>query len=87
MLNFLKTNGISILTISKSKFATDISFTETKMIILFEDGRKLSVPLEWFRKLRNATREQLEKWRFIGKGEGIHWEELNEDISIENLLE
>ncbi|MFV0304088.1 MAG: DUF2442 domain-containing protein [Moheibacter sp.] len=78
---------MSILTISKSKFATDISFTETKMIILFEDGRELSVPLEWFRKLRNATREQLEKWRFIGKGEGVHWEELDEDISIENLLE
>ncbi|MFV0484345.1 MAG: DUF2442 domain-containing protein [Bacteroidales bacterium] len=65
----------------------DLSFTETKMVILLEDGRELSVPLEWFQKLRNATKEQLEKWRFIGKGEGIHWEDLDEDISIENLLE
>ena len=78
---------MSILTINKSKFATDLSFTETKMIIQLEDGRELSVPLEWFRKLRNATKEQLEEWRFIGKGEGIHWEELDEDISVENLLE
>lgn len=77
---------MSILTINKSKFASDVTFTETKMMIYFEDGRELSVPLEWFQKLRNATSEQLEKWRFIGKGEGIHWEELDEDISIENLL-
>ena len=77
---------MSILTISKSKSATDVSFTETKMIIQLEDGRELSVPLEWFDKLRNATKEQLEKWRFIGNGEGIHWEELDEDISIEHLL-
>jgi hypothetical protein len=78
---------MSILTINKSKFATDLSFTDTKMIIQFEDGRELSVPLEWLSKLRNATKEQLSKWRFIGKGEGIHWEELDEDIFIENLLE
>lgn len=77
---------MSISTINKSRFATDLSFTETKMIIQLEDGRELSVPLEWFTKLRNATKEQLEKWRFIGKGEGIHWEELDEDISVENLL-
>jgi hypothetical protein len=78
---------MSILTINKSKFASDLSFTDTKMIILFEDGRELAVPLEWFHKLRNATKEQLDKWRFIGKGEGIHWEDLDEDISVENLLD
>ncbi len=43
----------------KSKFASDLSFTETKMIIQFEDGRELSAPLAWFVKLRNATREQV----------------------------
>lgn len=78
---------MSILTINKSKFATGLSFTDTKMIVQFEDGRELSVPLEWFKKLRNATKEQLENWRFIGRGEGIHWEELDEDISVEKLLE
>ncbi len=78
---------MSILTINKSRFAKDISFSENKMIVFFEDGRELSVPLEWFPNLRKATLSQLKKWRFIGNGEGIHWEELDEDISIENLLE
>lgn len=78
---------MSILTINKSRFATDLSFSENKMTVFFEDGRELSVPLEWFPKLRKATLSQLKKWRFIGNGEGIHWEELDEDISVESLLE
>ena len=57
------------------------------MVVYFEDGRELAVPLEWFPKLRNASIEQLKKWRFIGNGEGIHWEELDEDITVVNLLE
>jgi len=86
-MNYSKTNGMSILTINKSRFATDITFSENKMIVFFEDGRELSVPLEWFPSLRKAILSQLKKWRFIGNGEGIHWEELDEDISVENLLE
>lgn len=57
------------------------------MTIFLEDGKELSVPLEWFPILKNATKNQLENWRFIGNGEGIHWEELDEDISIERLLD
>ncbi|QMU63831.1 MAG: DUF2442 domain-containing protein [Flavobacteriaceae bacterium] len=78
---------MSILTINKSKLATDLVFSKNKMNVFLEDGRELSVPLEWFPKLRNATIEQLKKWRFIGNGEGIHWEELDEDISVERLLD
>jgi hypothetical protein len=78
---------MSILTINKSRLATDIKFSENKMTIILEDGRELSVPLEWFAKLRNADKNQLNKWRFIGNGEGIHWEELDEDISVERLLD
>ena len=78
---------MSILTINKSRFAVDVSFTKDKMIIFLEDGREISVPLEWFPRLRNATMEQLKKWRFIGNGEGIHWEEIDEDISVERLLD
>lgn len=77
---------MNTLTVNKSPFATDISFSESKMTVLLEDGRELSVPLEWFPKLREATDSQLAKWRFIGNGEGIHWEELDEDISVVNLL-
>ena len=78
---------MSFSVISKSKNAVDIVFSENKMIVFLEDGRELAVPLEWFPRLRKATKEQLKKWRFIGKGEGIHWEEIDEDVSIENLLE
>ena len=78
---------MSFSVISKSRNAIDIVFTESKMIVFLEDGRELAVPLEWFPRLRKATEEQLKKWRFIGKGQGVHWEEIDEDISIENLLE
>ncbi|MEO5947240.1 MAG: DUF2442 domain-containing protein [Chitinophagaceae bacterium] len=77
---------MSTLTINKSNKAFDVSFNETKMILFIEDGREIAYPLEWFPKLRNATPEQLKNWRLIGDGEGIHWAELDEDISVENLL-
>ena len=78
---------MSTLTINKSNKAVNVSFNESKMILFVEDGREIAFPLEWFPKLRNATIEQLNKWRFIGEGEGIHWQELDEDISVEKLLE
>lgn len=78
---------MNTLTIKKSNIAINVLFSEIKMTILLEDGRELSVPLEWFPRLRNATPEQLRNWRFIGNGEGIHWEDLDEDISVEKLLD
>lgn len=78
---------MSFSVISKSKNACNITFSNSKMTVFLEDGRELSVPLEWFPRLRKATIEQLNKWRFIGNGEGVHWEEIDEDISIENLLD
>ena len=74
------------MTITKSYNAIDLYFANNKMIIYIEDGRELSIPLEWFPKLRDATPEQLKKWRLIGNGEGIHWDGIDEDILIENLL-
>ena len=78
---------MSFLTINKSKNAINIAFENSKMIVFLEDGRELAIPLEWYPRLRKATQEQLNKWRLIGKGEGIHWEEIDEDISVENLLQ
>ncbi|MAZ27153.1 MAG: hypothetical protein CL868_08775 [Cytophagaceae bacterium] len=77
---------MSISTINKSRQAVEVSFSQNKMIILLEDGRELAIPLDWFPRLRNASPEQLKNWRFIGNGEGLHWEELDEDISVENLI-
>jgi hypothetical protein len=50
------------------------------------DGRVIGVPLEWFPSLRDASLDQLNNWRLIGPGVGIHWEELDEDLSVEGLL-
>ncbi|MEZ0325367.1 MAG: DUF2442 domain-containing protein [Fimbriimonas sp.] len=66
--------------------ATDVRFSNEEMIVSLADGRSLSVPLEWFPSLRNATSEQRTNWRLIGAGIGIHWEDLDEDISVAALL-
>lgn len=73
-------------TIRTESLAVDVSFDEDMMTIRLADGRELRVPLEWFPRLRNANRRQLKKWELIGKGIGIHWKELDEDISVEGLL-
>jgi len=66
--------------------ASDVWFDSVMMHIRLLDGREISVPLEWFPKLRDATEAERKKWRLIGKGVGIHWEELDEDISVDALL-
>ena len=50
------------------------------------DGRSIAVPLEWYPRLANGTVAERSNWRFIGRGEGIHWPALDEDISVDNLL-
>ncbi len=64
----------------------DVLFDSDMMHIRLLDSRELSIPIMWFPKLRDAKPEQREKWRLIGRGIGIHWEELDEDISVESLL-
>lgn len=66
--------------------AISIRFDADRMHVQLSDGREIIVPLEWFPSLRNATDEQRNKWRLIGKGVGIHWEDLDEDISVAGLL-
>jgi len=56
------------------------------MIVHLMDGRAISVPLAWFPRLQSATPTQREKWELLGKGIGIHWEEIDEDISVPRLL-
>ena len=69
-----------------SVLATDVRFTDDALQVSLSDGREISVPLEWFPRLRNATAEQRNKWRFIARGIGIHWEEIDEDIAVTTLL-
>ena len=77
---------MSILTLNTEPLALDVAFDEVMMRVTLEDGRELSVPIEWFRRLRMATPEQRLNWRLIGRGEGIHWPEIDEDISVLGLL-
>ncbi len=77
---------MSTLTINKSTCANKLWFSEDKMHVRLDDGRELAVPIEWFPSLRDATDEQRNRWRFIGGGEGIHWEDLDEDILVDGLL-
>ena len=66
--------------------ASDVWFDSDMMHVHLLDGREISVPLEWFPKLQDATNEQKIKWRRIGRGVGIHWDELDEDISAAALF-
>lgn len=77
---------MSILTVKIEPLATDVSFTKDSLCVILADGREVTVPLEWFPRLRDATDEQRKDWRLIGGGIGIHWESIDEDISVESLL-
>lgn len=67
-------------------FAKSVSFTEDMLCVQLMDGREINTSLTWFSKLSNATKEQLNNWRFIGRGVGMHWDDLDEDISVAGLL-
>lgn len=67
--------------------AVDIWFTEDMLYVRLEDGREVGVPLEWFPRLIKATAEQRNNWRLIGNGVGIHWEDIDEDLSVRRLVQ
>lgn len=77
---------MSSLAIKIDPRADKVWFDDVSIHVILADGRELSVPLEWFPSLRDATKEQREKYRLIGRGIGIHWEEIDEDLSIAGLL-
>ena len=79
-------DGMSTLAIEVEPLAVNVSFTDSALRVLLADGREISVPLAWSPRLLAATPEQREQWRLIGGGVGIHWEGIDEDISVESLL-
>jgi Protein of unknown function (DUF2442) len=66
--------------------AVDVTVTDERLTVILADGRELSAPLTWFPRLMEAAAAQRHKWRFIGRGKGIHWPEIDEDVSITSLL-
>jgi hypothetical protein len=70
-----------------SPSARDVVVTEDGLTVSLADGRTLSVPLAWYPRLWHGTSEERSRWRLNGDGQGIHWPDLDEDISVEGLLE
>ena len=66
--------------------AENVKVTGNALSINLSDGRTLTVPLDWFPRLSNATSKERNNWRLIGNGQGIHWEDIDEDISVEGLI-
>lgn len=77
---------MSTLTLEREAFAQSIGFTEDSMVVSLDDGRAVSVPLAWYPRLSVGTKTEREHYELIGDGEGIHWPDLNEDISVEGLI-
>ena len=66
--------------------AISVRIEADKFFVLLEDGREIGVPYRWFPRLASATPAQRSQWRLIGKGTGIHWEDVDEDLSVSALL-
>ena len=66
--------------------AIDVQADEVQLRVTLADGRELSAPLEWFPRLRDASPDQRGHWRLIGRGQGIHWPDIDEDVSVGSLL-
>lgn len=66
--------------------ARDVRVTDEALVVELVDGRTVSVPLAWYPRLVHGSEEERNRWRLIGRGEGVHWPDLDEDISVEDLL-
>ena len=67
-------------------FAQTVQVTVDTLTVDLADGRSISMPLAWYPRLAHGTQAERTNWRLIGRGEGVHWPDLDEDISVENLL-
>lgn len=66
--------------------AREVSITEDELTVMLADGRKISVPLVWFPRLLHATVDQRQNFELFGEGEGIHWPDVDEGLSVAGLL-
>jgi len=66
--------------------AHHVEVAEDSFTVDLVDGRNISIPIAWYPRLLHGTEKQRKNWRLVGGGEGIHWPDLDEDISVENLL-
>ena len=67
--------------------AIGVEVSEHTLSVELNDGRTISIPVGWYPRLTYATRKERDNWKIIGGGQGIHWEDIDEDISVEGLLQ
>jgi hypothetical protein len=77
---------MSTLVTERDTLAESVRFSDDSLVVQLDDGRVLSVPLTWYPRLLHGTPVEREDYELIGDGEGIHWPELDEDISVEGLI-
>ena len=77
---------MSTSTIRMDPTAVDVTVSDEALHVVLADGREVAVPLVWFPRLLDATPAQRAHWRLIGRGEGIHWPDVDEDILVSGLL-
>lgn len=77
---------MSTLKLEIDPLAIDVNVDDVALRVSLDDGRELAVPVEWFPRLRDASAASRANWRLIGLGEGIHWPDIDEDISVLGLL-
>ena len=66
--------------------AKEVQVSEDELSVVLADGRRIGVPLAWFPRLLNASAEQRRNFEILGDGQGIHWPDLDEDLSVAGLL-
>lgn len=82
------TFGVTFSTIEvKTPLVADLSLTNERILVSLSDGREISVPLTWFPRLLHATACERTDFRLVGDGSGINWPQLDEDISVRNLID
>ena len=77
---------MSVAAVEVQPLAVDVAFSSDELQVALADGRAISVPLTWYPRLHEASPKDRKNWRLIGGGLGIHWESLDEDVSVESLL-
>ena len=77
---------MAILAVEHHPLANSVNIDADSLVVGLIDGRTISVPLAWFPSLSSASLSQLKEWEILGGGEGIHWPQLDEDLSVSGLL-
>ena len=77
---------MSSSTVDVTPLALEVEVTDSELQVALSDGRRLAVPLSWFPRLQNASPAARQRWRLLGNGEGIHWPDADEDLSVAGLL-